>query len=280
MNVTTRFVGSLFGQDVLTGLTVVNNTLYVTMEYSEVIESYELCVSDTLPKIGSRAKFSVAGLLNPRDIKGTKRDCLYIFDKKFYAQPAEIFIFDLNLKAIQKRWSTGDNYGSLSITDEGNVILTVENRNTLMEYTSDGQLIREITLSSAICNPLHSLKLSSGHFVVSNISNSRICIVDENGDVLRAFGEENKSWLEELYVPLCLAIDSSGSIIVADQINGRVLLLTSTLEFKDELVSAKNGLCSPTQIHLDESNGARLFVVDRDLIHFVKFGKCKCLYFL
>lgn len=269
----------------ITGLTVIDGMMYVTDEHCHSIEGYD---SITF-KFNSRD--SVKGLLDPRDIKGTKRDCLYIFDLKSAYQPYEIFVYDLNLKEIKKRWSTGDNYGSLSVTHEGNAILTVHNKNKLLEYTSDGQLLREITLSSTISNPLHSLKLTSGHLVVSYgqksgtcivndkgvVSPNRgICIVDENGGILKSFGEENESWLKELSHSVCLAVDSSGSILVADKTNGRVLLLSSALEFKGIMVSRNHGLKRPMIIHLDELNGTRLFVADDELnceIHVFKFGK-------
>ena len=58
----------------------------------------------------------------------------------------------------------------LSVTDESNVILTVFNKNKLNEYSPDGQLIREINLSSdaGIRHPWHAIKLTNGHFVVSH----------------------------------------------------------------------------------------------------------------
>ena len=58
----------------------------------------------------------------------------------------------------------------LSVTDESNIILTVYEKNKLNEYSPDGQLIREINLSSdaGICHPRHAIKLSNGHFVVSH----------------------------------------------------------------------------------------------------------------
>ena len=76
---------------------------------------------------------------------------------------------DPNGKLI-KNWSTGDDYGRLSVTDESNVILTVFVKHKLNEYSPDGQLLREINLSSdaGIRDPWHAIKLTNGNFVVSH----------------------------------------------------------------------------------------------------------------
>lgn len=284
---TKPFIRSLVGKSV-TGLTIVDDTLYVTTEKSQLIETYQFHDAETLPTFSSKKKFTVTDLSDPRDIKGTKRDCMYVFDQKCQGQDNEILKLDLNLKLIQKRWSVGDDNGLLSITDEANVILTIQDKNKLKEYTSDGNVIRVIALSAGLSGPLHSLKLPSGHFLVSFSQGSGkdmsaengvvcpsggICIVDENGDVLKSFAEVDKPWFAELQRPVCLAIDNSGCILVADETSGRVLLLTRTLEFKGELVSRRNSLCCPTRIHLEESSGSCLFVVDNDQIHVVKFSK-------
>lgn len=270
----------------ITGLTVIDDILYVTKHNSGSIDGYDSITY----KFNSR--YTVKGLFeyDPRDMTGIKRDCLYILNRKYDAY--EIFIFDLNLKSIKRRWVTEDSSGSLSATREGNVIFTAHHNNKLMEYTPGGQLLREITLSSTITNPSHSLKLASGHLLVSyctkngtgtmdeneEVSRNRgVCIVNEFGEILKAFGEENESLLNELGHPACLAIDSSGSIMVADETSRRVLLLTSTLELKGELVPSSYGRKCRMMIHLDELYGTRLFMVDGDTdseIRVFKYGKC------
>lgn len=251
----------------ITGLTIICNILYVTRKLSRIIIGYDLTT------FVAKLEFPVTGLSNPSDVKGRGHNDLCIFDMKSHDERKEIIIFDLSSKAIPRRWSTGDDYGSISVTDEGNVILTVRKKNKLKEYTLDGQVIREILLSPEIVKPLHSIKLISGHFLVSYSRKNGICIVDEDGDVLRSFVEENVSWLGPTEL-VCLTVDSSGSIMAADKTAGRVLLLTPTLELKKELITQIHGLKSPVKIHLDESDGIRLLVADDGL----KSGVHTCIF--
>lgn len=265
-----KLVSLPFEDTTITGLTIICSILYVTSKLSRVIIGYDLTT------FAVKLQLPVIGLSNPSDVKHWMHNGLCIFDMKSDAQPKEILIlFDLSRKTIQNRWSTGDDYGSISVTDKGNVILTVHNKHVLKEYESDGQVIREIVLSSRIFKPLHSLKLTSGHFLVSYGLRSGICIVDENGTILKSFVDDRDSWLRPSD-PVCLTVDSSGSIMVADKTTGRVLLFSPTLEFQKQLISPLRGLKSPVKIHLDESDGSRLFVIDDDLksgIHVFKFGK-------
>lgn len=131
-------------------------------------------------------------------------------------------------------------------------------------------MIREINLSSkaGICYPLHAVKLANGQFAVSHGWTSadlhRLCVIDAEGKLKKSFGERRGSTNGQMDVPIYLAVDRNGFVLVADRDNSRVLLFDPDLELKREILSRdKHGLRRPRKILLDESNG-RLFVADNE----------------
>lgn len=203
--------------------------------------------------------------------------CVYIIDLKCDSMPNEIVKVDLKWNEIQKRWSTDDECGTLSVTCEGNVILAVNKKMKLNEYTSDGQLIHVIQLTIMPC---HAIKLVSGHCLVSfgneNHWHSRngISIVDEDGGELKSAGEENANFL--LGRPEYIAVDSRGSIMVSNCF-GEVQLFSSNLKYKKHLTAyVYSCRYYAKKIHLDESDDPRLYMVDDKLmssIRILNFGK-------
>lgn len=193
---------------------------------------------------------------------------MFIYQQfKETSQINEIMKVDLKGNII-KIWEVEDNWGFMSVTTESNVLLTVSGRNKLCEYSPDGQPLREIHLSASIIHPFHAIKLTSDLYVVSHGHLGdplhRVCTVDSNGNVIKSFGGESGSTKKQMNVPAYLAVNSDGSILVVDRLNGRVLLLSADLEFRKEILSEKKDkLRSPFRIHLDQSHD-RLFLADRN----------------
>lgn len=254
--------------ETIVGMTILDEELFISSERSSQIDVY-----DSLTFKFNRS-WKLEELVNPGDMRSSRKDkCLYIIDRKRGGQQKEILRVDPDGKLILK-WSTGNEYGeSLSITDESNIVLTVSNKNKLNEYSSNGQLIREIKLSTdrgGIYHPMHAVKLNKGRFVVSHGDMGdllhRVCIVDVDGKVKKSFGGEKGINEKEMNVPSYLAVDGDGSVVVLDRENSRVLLLTSGLEFTREILpKEKKGLQRPRRILLDESKDAvRLLVADNE----------------
>lgn len=161
----------------------------------------------------------------------------------------------------------------ISVTDESNVLLVNPYRQLLMEYSSDLELLHAISLKweSGIKNPTHAIKLTSDHFVVSHgngyDSLNRVCIVDIDGNVLKYFGEVDIH--DILRSPVYLEMAADGNIVVADNLNQRLLILDSSLEIVQELSPHKskyplgevNSESRPRKLMLDEAN-SRLFVAE------------------
>jgi len=249
------------------GMTILDKELFVTTRLSSEVEVYDSVTLNVC------RRWTLNELIDPYDLAACSRNkCLYIFDCKRFEKSRKILRVDAGGKLI-KKWSTGDNWGfGLSVTYESNIILTVFDKNKLNEYSSDGQLIREIILSShaGISYPFKAIKLTNGHFVVShgyddNDELHRVCAVDVNGKLKKTFGGKLGSTIGKMHYPVDLSVDGNGFVMVADRLNSRVLLLDSDLKFTREILSKdKHGLRRPWKILQDKSNG-RLFVADNEL---------------
>src|SRR6218665_1021865 len=247
------------GKKSIIGLAILDKELFVVYEENSEVEVYDSI------QLSLNRRLDVTGLFHPRDIGSCNQNkCLYIFSCKFPRHSHEILRVDRNGNLI-KKWSTGDDYGfGLFVTDEMNVILAVFNENKLNEYSSDGQLIREIDLFSGadIRFPWHAIKLPNGNFVVSHGYRNdlhRVCIVDAEGRLIKSFDGNLGSGNDQMRFPVYLAVDANGLVLVVDEWNRRILLLDSNLKFKKEILSDKNdGIRRISRIILDESTGRML----------------------
>src|SRR6218665_3192886 len=147
------------------GLAILDKELFVVNERSPTVQIYDLL------KLSFSRRWNLEELSDPFDMGSCNKNiCLYILDYKEISQSKDIFRVDTNGIIIRK-WSIGKILGcSLSVTSELNVIAAIYWENKLKEYSPDGQLIREINLSSCsgIRRPFHAIKLSNGDYVVSD----------------------------------------------------------------------------------------------------------------
>lgn len=250
------------------GMTVLNRELFVLNEKSSTVHVYDSV------KFTYRRQWDLKRLIRPEDIASCDRNkCLYIVDYKGFNKSKVIFRVEANGTPINN-WSIGGSVGpawegSLSVTDESNVVLTLRWNDTINEYSSDGKLIRLINLSSddRICNPNHAIKLANGHFLVSEGTSDlhRVCVVNADGRLQKSFGGKSGSNIGQMNGPTHLSIDRNGFVMVLDEWNSRVLLLDSDLNFYKEILPKEKYELDyrVRKILLDQSNG-RLFVAQNE----------------
>jgi len=181
-----------------------------------------------------------------------KFNCLYVSDQ------TRIYRYDLKSNSVKNNWSVGDvditcQGISLSLTGTDTVIATLYNGNRIREYTPDGAVIHDISLSSVNLRGLqHCIKLSSDQFVVSNSVRDpkrQVCIVDKNGIIIHSY--VGPPYFDN---PCHLAVDKYGHVMVADYKRGRVELLSPTLTHLGSVKIPKYDLNGPWNLHLDELN--------------------------
>ena len=247
-------------------MTILDKELFVVSQGLSEVQVY-----DSMEFSFSR-HWNLKELMYPYDIGSSSRlKCLYILDFKGSNHSSEILRVDSNGK-LMKKWSTGDDsVWAMSVTEESNVILTVSADSILKEYSPDGELIRDILISphSGIRHPCQAVKLATGYFVVSHgyygDDLHRVCLMDPGGNCKKLFGGKCGSGNGRLNLPVQLAVDENGYVMVVDRWNSRVLLLDSNLRFKRVIISNVRNpeLRFPWKILVDESTG-RLVVADNE----------------
>jgi len=149
-------------------------------------------------------------------------------------------------------------------------------KHALHEYSSDGQLVREIRLPSDVTEPQHAVQLGR-RFVISHAGTlHRVCILDEEGELRSSYGRRGRSGEVaelELREPRDVAVDAQGRILVADKDNSRIIVMDQYLMEGRELLlpAVDDGLQGPYSLCLDEErdrcyvgewDGGRVLVFD------------------
>jgi len=190
-----------------------------------------------------------------------RNKCLYMSDH----DNSCIHRYELANNATSK-WSVPGKPFCLSVTPSGNLLVTCREPNKLVELSVDsGECVREIALQLDIVDPEHSVLLTTGQLVVCHGYSSlfgsdnlhRVCVVGDDGKVTRSYGGQYGSDVGQLEYPCHLAVDKDSQFIfVADHSNGRVVLLSPTLEFVRYVIE---GIVFPLRVYFHQAT-RRLFV--------------------
>jgi len=219
------------------GMTSVDDELFVLLDRQDdkqvavySINDYQLLRHIILPGYNPPLHHDITSCV--------RHKCLYMSDW----DNSCILRYELASSATSK-WSVPAKPFCLSVTPSGNLLVTCREPNKVVELSADsGQSVREIQLAhlSGIADPEHSVQLTNGQFVIchgkTNLfaggSLHRVCLVGDDGKVTRSYGGERGRDVGQLEYPCHLAVDKDSQFIfVADHTNGRVVLLSPTLEF-------------------------------------------------
>jgi len=97
--------------------------------------------------------------------------------------------------------------------------------NKLQEYTTHGSLVREICLHG-VTRPWHAIQLSTGDYVVSQyVSPDVVNVVGVDGQVTvtHSYGQSQTLDVGQMEYPPNLAVTKNDDIIVADEVNNRIM---------------------------------------------------------
>src|SRR6218665_2904179 len=252
------------------GLAILKDEVFVSYLHSSLITVYD---STTF---NCKRTLAVRGLTNPEHIVSCSAyQCLYACDWSYRGMAFGNLRKNTYKRREIRNWETCEGGGRLSAASDTNIILNVNNKAQLNEYTADGELLRMINLASGtdIVQAWHALKLDSGLFVVCHGDyddpRSRVCllsIIDNSllfqqrldTEVLRTFGDDYGNPLNILKRPMYLAVDKDGSILVCDAGTRRMFILNSCLEEARLLLPEENTEVLPWRVCVDESNGRYL----------------------
>ena len=242
---------SLQFPDWVRGIATMGEQLYVVVEGSNEVKIFN---SSTL---APQSSFPVTGLSSPCDLTANE-NLLFVGGRD------KIFSVELRDKSVTT-WSIGSMWTSLSINKLGNVIVVSSGTKKLYEYTSVGDLLREISLSDDFIHPFRAIQMENDQFLLCQANGTlhRVCLIDNRGNLIKSFGSTQGSGNANLSYPYRLVVDRNGFILVADQSNNRVVLLNKQLEYVKDIIPYSTKLNRIFTLFLDENNG-RLYLSDFD----------------
>ena len=180
------------------------------------------------------------------------------------ANKTEIWECNAQSKGGWRSHSVTSKSATLSKNCDGNILVSCRFSKQLLEFSPNlDTCCTPINLASQNITPSHAVKLSTGEFVVSDITGKqhRIIKLNSNGEIMCEYGGANRigKGTKSLNMLAYLVRSKNDFILVADQNNDRILLMSPNLELVKELISPKYGLKKPFRMCLDEEN-ERLFV--------------------
>jgi len=180
-------------------------------------------------------------------------NCLCASDQ----QSNRIYKADCQNNYTSSQWSVGANPQGLSVTSSHNLLVALREGHSLREYSTDGDLIREILLQPAgITSPVHAVQLSQDRYAVTHHGpKHQFSIVDSDGKLVQSYGDDAGN----LNNPCGIAVDKRGRVLVADQSNNRILVFCSKTLKAYPLPLPDCELNGPYSLHYDSAND-RLYI--------------------
>jgi len=153
----------------------------------------------------------------------------------------------LDAQGAFTRWAVNDKPWGLSVNTAHNVIAACRVVRKIKVFSSHGDLLRELTLSDDVINPWHVIQTRSGQFIVCHGLFDdlvhRVCMMSADGrHIVHSHGGRPGSDAGQYNVPSHLAVDDNEFMFVADTFNGRVTVLSPTLQYLRQVVSRDDQL--------------------------------------
>ena len=213
---------------IVRGVTQLHDVVYMVCQLSSTIWRFNATTHQRLTDIVVRG-------LRPLDIVACEQTSqVYVAD-----YPECIWRVSSDGEDI-KRWlpkSPSNTFRprTLSVTSTRLLVTSLEARQ-LIQFDAVGDELRRVQLPLYM-KPLHAVESPTGTFIVShyNVLLHKVSEVNTGGEVLRQFSGSHRLLLG---VSPHVAVDSHGNILVADQINRRILLLDAQLTLGRVVVDA------------------------------------------
>jgi len=176
--------------------------------------------------------------------------CIYISD--WHAE----CIHRLDAQGAATQWPVNDKPHCLSVNAVHNLLVTCRVALKIKEYTTDGHIVRTVSLPGDVINPLHTVQLRSGQFIVCHgwkgDAVHRVCMISADGrHIVHSHGGQPGSHTDQYDVPAQLAVDNDEFAFVVDLFNRRVTLLSPTLRYTRQVVSRDQLKWLPDRVYLD-----------------------------
>jgi len=185
--------------------------------------------------------------------------CVYIADPYVYES-----VHRLDAQGAATMWPVDDQPSGLSVNAARNVLVTCRDVGKIKEFTTHGNVVREVRLPGDVVNPYHSLQSVCGLFFVCHGHRGDavhgVCAVTSDGRrVVHSFGGPRGSDAGQCNMPRHLAADRDESVLFADRNNRRVTLLSATLDYVRHAVPSAELNGEPFKLFIDTQR-RRLYV--------------------
>jgi len=162
----------------------------------------------------------------------------------------------LDVQGAVTQWAVNDSPRGLSVNAAHNVLVTCPRVRKIKEFSSHGDLLRELTPPDDIIWPWHAIQTRSGQFIVCHGSRGDpvhgVCMISADGrHIIHSQGGQRGSDTDQYSEPRHLAVDDNEFVFVADHCNCRVTLLSPTLEYVRQVVSRDQLKRWPWYLYLD-----------------------------
>ena len=189
--------------------------------------------------------------------------CVYIGDHDAHS------VHRLDAQGAITRWAVHDSCWGISVNAAHNVLVTFRKVRKIKEFTSHGDLLREILLPDDIFKPLHTIQTRSGQFIVCHGYRGdpvhRVCMMSDDGrHIVYSHCGQPGAEIGQCNMPRHLAVNDNEFVFVADLLNCRVTLLSPTLECVRQIVSRDQLKWNPDRLFLDRQT-RHLYVADNDV---------------
>lgn len=174
-------------------------------------------------------------------------------------QDCLILRIDIRTRSVSGSWEVknGDPT-TLSVTQNGNLLVSCASEGKVLEYTFDGNLVHDISFNCDGKGPLHTVHFKSERFVVCHgrreavRENEGVTIIDKYGNVIP---EMQPLALPQ---PRHLAVDSNSNVLIAARGCNKVTLWEPVQGSQRVLITLDQEMYDPIRIHLNESTGQLL----------------------
>jgi len=188
--------------------------------------------------------------------------CVYISDHIIKC------IHRLEVQGAATRWPVNDEPCGLSVNAAYNLLVACRGVRKIKEFSSHGNLLRELTLPDDVVKPRHAIQLTTGQFIVCHGGVhdpvNRVCMISADGcHIVHQHGGRRGSRTGQYDEPFHLAVDNNEFVFVVDLNNRRVTLLSPTLHYVRQVVSSDKLKGYPRRLHLDVQR-RRLYVADSE----------------
>ena len=186
--------------------------------------------------------------------------CVYIADL------GDECIHRLDVQGAFTQWAVNDKPVGISVNAAHiNVLVTCNEVRKIKEFSSHGDLLRELTLPDDFFNPWHAIQIPNGEFIVCHDGDAvhRVCKISADGRHIIIKSHGGLPGSGQYCGPRHLAVDNNEFVFVADFYNRRVTLLSPTLDYIGQVVSGDDLNRMPERLCRD-NHRRRLYVAENE----------------